>query len=65
MLQARMFFGIKTQIKDNLWSLSDEEILYVAGGVIVIHNFVNKSQRYINIFNPERRISLVTVSKDK
>ncbi|XP_065209372.1 cilia- and flagella-associated protein 57 isoform X2 [Planococcus citri] len=65
MLKSRMFFGLNTSIKKNAHFISDEEILYPAGGVITIHNHREKTQRYINFPSSEKEISVISVSLKK
>lgn len=65
MLVPRMFFGLNTKIRNNICCISNEEILYPVGGVIILHNFKKKIQRYIHLPNPENEISVITVAMKK
>lgn len=65
MLTPRMFFGLNTTTRKNVCCISNDEILYPVGGVIILHNFKQKSQRYIHLPNPEREISVITVAIKK
>lgn len=62
MLKARMLFGLNTSVNKNISCISEDEILYPIGGVIIIHNYKKKSQRYINLPNPQKEISVISVS---
>lgn len=65
MLQPRMFFGLNTNIRKNVYFISADEILYPTGGVITIHNHKEKSQRYISSLKPDKEISVIAVSLKK
>jgi len=47
-------------IKGNASYISENEILYPAGRVLVVHNYAQKLQRYIQL--PEKPINIICVS---
>ncbi|KAH9271594.1 hypothetical protein BASA83_006204 [Batrachochytrium salamandrivorans] len=55
-------FGIKTDIRDGLFYVEENTILYPAGSNIIINNVEQKTQRFIPISEPGDGISAVTVS---
>lgn len=65
MLKPRMFFGLNTGVKNNVSCISDEEILYPVGSVIIIHNHTYKNQSYIKLPNPEKEVSVMGISPNR
>ncbi len=43
------FFGLRTGVKGNAYFLTDHDILYPAGSVLVIHNHIQKHQKFIKL----------------
>lgn len=64
-LQPRIFWGLTNGVKGNIHYLSDHDILYPAGGVLVVHNYVQKSQNYIKLLEPQKTFNIITVSPNK
>ena len=50
-LQPVAFFGLRTKVKGNAYFLTDHDILYPAGSVLVIHNHIQKHQKFIKLID--------------
>jgi hypothetical protein len=59
-IEPRAFYGLTNGIKGNASYISENEILYPAGRVLVVHNYAQKLQRYIQL--PEKPINIICVS---
>ena len=44
---ARHTFGIKADVKDNIWYIDDMQVVFPVGNNIVLHNVEQKIQRFI------------------
>ncbi len=55
-------FGVKGDVKNNLYYIDDQRILYPAGHNIVIFNVDDKNQQYIQGVEGSEGISALTVS---
>ncbi|XP_031833358.1 testes of unusual size [Nomia melanderi] len=63
-LQARIFYGLKTDIISNAHYISDAEILYPAGNVISLHQIPQGRQRLLRL--PDKReINIISVTPNK
>ena len=48
-LKPKFFFGLTTQVNGNCLFLNENEIIYPAAGVLVIHDISNHKQNYIHL----------------
>ncbi|XP_039276040.1 cilia- and flagella-associated protein 57 [Nilaparvata lugens] len=64
-LQPHLFLGLNNTIKGNATFITDDDILYPAGGVLVIHNYLSRTQRYIKLPRHLNTISMLVVSPNK
>lgn len=48
-LQPVAFFGLRVGLKGNAYFLTDHDVLYPAGSVLVIHNHIQKHQKFIKL----------------
>lgn len=64
-LTPRIFWGLTTSIKGNINYVSDLDVLYPAGGVLVIHNYVQMTQFYIKLPEPQKVLNIICVSPNK
>lgn len=64
-LQPRLVTGLETAVKGNIHFLSDDEVVYPVGSVVVVHNFHVKKQKFIKLSNNGNNLSHVAVSPDK
>ncbi|XP_054279032.1 cilia- and flagella-associated protein 57-like [Macrosteles quadrilineatus] len=64
-LAPRIFWGLTTSIKGNINYVSDLDVLYPAGGVLVIHNYVQMTQFYIKLPEPQKVLNIICVSPNK
>lgn len=65
LLQPKLLLGLRSGIKGNAQFISDEEIVYPVGGVLAIHNYNLRKQKFIKL--PERggNVTSITVSPNK
>jgi hypothetical protein len=64
-VQPRVFYGLTTDIKGNASYISGNEILYPAGRVLIIHNYMQKLQRYIKLTGKQESINIICVSPSR
>ncbi|XP_075215374.1 testes of unusual size [Lycorma delicatula] len=64
-LQVRLFLGLNNTIKGNATYVTDHDILYPAGGLLIIHNYTQKQQKYIKLSDSQKVISMIVVSPNK
>lgn len=65
-IQPRLFLGLNNNIKGNASYITDHDILYPAGGLLIIHNYAQKQQKYIKLSSDHTKtISMIVVSPNK
>jgi hypothetical protein len=64
-IQPQVFYGLTNDIKGNASYISENEILYPAGGVLILHNYMQKLQRYIKIPEKQKPINIICVSPSR
>ncbi|XP_021188779.3 cilia- and flagella-associated protein 57 isoform X1 [Helicoverpa armigera] len=64
-ISARIFYGLRTDIQYNAHYLSESEILYPAGGVIVIHNHLQKKQKFIRLQDKHKPIKSLVLAPNR
>lgn len=62
LLQPRLVYGLRTDIKGNGNFLSDEEVLYPVGGLLAINNFTQKRQKFIKLPDKGLNVTRIVVS---
>ncbi|KAF5270192.1 hypothetical protein FQR65_LT05672 [Abscondita terminalis] len=64
-LQPRFMYGLRTDIKGNAWFIGDEEVLYPVGGILVVHNFTQKRQRFGRLPDRGRNVIRLLLSPNQ
>ena len=64
-MQPKFIFGIKGDVRSNLFFIDDQRILYPSGHNIVIFNVDDKSQQYIPGVEGSEGISALSVSTSR
>ncbi|XP_045500621.1 cilia- and flagella-associated protein 57 isoform X1 [Colias croceus] len=64
-ISARFFYGLRTDIQYNAHYLTDSEIIYPAGGVIVIHNHLQKKQKFIRLQDKHKPIKSLVLAPNR
>ncbi|KAF9421540.1 hypothetical protein HW555_002473, partial [Spodoptera exigua] len=64
-ISARIFYGLSTDIQYNAHYLTESEILYPAGGVIVIHNHLQKKQKFIRLQDKHKPIKSLVLAPNR
>ncbi|KAH1015652.1 hypothetical protein HUJ04_007002 [Dendroctonus ponderosae] len=64
-LQPRLITGLETNIKGNLHFLSDDEVVYPVGSVVVVHNYHIRKQKFIKLSDKGKNLTHLAVSPDK
>ncbi|XP_031769045.2 cilia- and flagella-associated protein 57 isoform X1 [Galleria mellonella] len=64
-ISARIFYGLRTDIQYNAHYLSESEIIYPAGGVIVIHNHLQKKQKFIRLQDKHKPIKSLVLAPNR
>lgn len=65
LLQPRLITGLETSIKGNLHFLSDDELVYPVGSVVVVHNYDIRKQKFIKLSDKGKNLTHLAVSPDK
>ncbi|XP_028156155.1 cilia- and flagella-associated protein 57 [Ostrinia furnacalis] len=64
-ISARIFYGLRTDIQYNAHYLTESEIIYPAGGVIVIHNHLQKKQKFIRLQDKHKPIKSLVLAPNR
>ncbi|XP_045769045.1 cilia- and flagella-associated protein 57 isoform X2 [Maniola jurtina] len=64
-ISARIFYGLRTDIEQNAHYVTDSEIIYPAGGVIVIHNHIQKKQKFIRLQDKHKPIKSIILAPNR
>ncbi|XP_050681259.1 cilia- and flagella-associated protein 57 isoform X2 [Leptidea sinapis] len=64
-ITARVFYGLRSDIQYNAHYLSESEVLYPAGGVIVIHNHLQKKQKFIRLQDKHKPIKSIVLAPNR
>ncbi|XP_033323342.1 testes of unusual size [Megalopta genalis] len=64
LLQAKVFYGLKTDIISNIHYLSDVEVLYPVGNVISLHLIPQRRQRFLRL-SDKQEINIIAVTHNK
>ena len=63
--QPRAIFGLKTNVKGNVHFITDEDIIYPAGGVLVCHNINQRRQKFIKLNDKGINVTSIIVSPNR
>ncbi|XP_076282978.1 testes of unusual size [Lasioglossum baleicum] len=63
-LQAKIFYGLKTDIISNAHYISDSEILYPAGNLLTLHHIPQRRQRLLRL-SDKQEINIIAVTNNK
>ncbi|KAL0279051.1 UNVERIFIED_CONTAM: hypothetical protein PYX00_000691 [Menopon gallinae] len=61
-IQPRALFGLRASIPRNVFFVTDMEVLYPCGAVIIIHKFTEKRQKYIKLMEKSVRTDYIAIS---
>jgi len=64
-LQPKIILALRTNIKQNAHYLSEHEILYPAGSTLLLHNYPQKQQRYIQLMEKSIYLEMIIVSPSR
>ncbi|KAK6624804.1 hypothetical protein RUM44_011668 [Polyplax serrata] len=64
-ITPRVVFSLRHQVRHNAHYISDFQILYPAGSVLIMHNFVEKRQRHIKLFEKSVFLEMIVVSPSR
>jgi hypothetical protein len=64
-IKPQIFYGLTCGITGNASFISENEILYPAGGVLVIHNYKQKLQHYIQFEEQDKHVNIICVSPSR
>ncbi|XP_073957164.1 cilia- and flagella-associated protein 57-like isoform X1 [Choristoneura fumiferana] len=64
-LSARFFYGLRTDIQYNAHYLTESDIIYPAGGVIVIYNHLQKKQKFIRLQDKHKPIKSIVLAPNR
>ncbi|CAB3240040.1 unnamed protein product [Arctia plantaginis] len=64
-ISARTFYGLRTDIQYNAHYITESEIVYPAGGVIVIHNHLQKKQKFIRLQDKRKPIKSLVLAPNR
>lgn len=61
-IQPRALFGLRLSIPRNVFYVTDFEILYPCGAVIILHKFTERHQKYIKLMERSVRMDYMAIS---
>lgn len=65
-LEPEFVYGINPDTRQNIFFVSNETIIYPAGGVLVVHSFQHqRQQHYIHLRNKQRPLNVICISPNK
>lgn len=64
-LEPKYFFGLTTGLSNNCLFINDDKLVYHASGVIVIHDYSNNSQKFVNLNEPQKVITTMDINNNK
>lgn len=62
-LQSRIIYGLRSDISENAHFVSDREIMYPVGNVMVIHDYSSHKQKFFQL--PSQEIDAITITANK
>lgn len=63
--QPRFFFGLKGDVKNNVFFVEDNTVVYPCGHNVVVYNMADKSQRYIPGIEGSEGITAMALSPSR
>ncbi|XP_063616617.1 cilia- and flagella-associated protein 57 isoform X2 [Cydia splendana] len=64
-ISARFFYGLRTDIQFNAHYVNESDIIYPAGGVIVIYNHIQKKQKFIRLQDKHKPIKSLVLAPNR
>lgn len=64
-ITPRAFFGLRVNIKQNAHYITDFRILYPAGSVLVLHNYYEHRQEFIELYDKSLTLEVIIVSPSR
>ncbi|XP_037969047.2 cilia- and flagella-associated protein 57 [Plutella xylostella] len=64
-ISPRIFYGLRTDIQYNAHYITDTEIVYPAGGVLVIHDHLQKKQKFIKLQDKHKPIKSLVLAPNR
>ena len=63
-LQTRVLYGLRTDVEGNAHFVTDDEVVYLVGNALSVHNFSQLRQRLVRL--PDKyKINLMTITPNK
>lgn len=63
-LETSIIYGLRTDVQQNVHYVRDDEILYIVGKCIAIHDFTENRQKIIPLAE-RHQINIIDVSPNK
>lgn len=64
-LKPQFIFGLNIGSSYNCFFINDKQIVYLAAGVIVIHDIQDNIQKFVSMDEPEKTITTMAISNNK
>lgn len=64
-VSPKAFFALRQDVRQNAHFISDVEVMYPAGSVLIIHNYYEKRQNYIKLYEKSLVLSLIAISPSR
>lgn len=61
----RVIFSLRPFVKQNAHYITDFQILYAAGSVLVLHNYHETRQKHIKLFEKSVYLEMIAVSNNR
>ncbi|KAF5287488.1 hypothetical protein FQA39_LY04116 [Lamprigera yunnana] len=64
-LQPRLMYGLRTDVKGNAQFISDDEVIYPVGGLLAANNFAQKRQRFVRLPEKGKNVTRILISPNQ
>lgn len=64
-LDPKFVFGLNPGLSNNCFFLNDDNIIYHAAGVLVIHNILYNTQKFVYLREPQKIITTMELNNAK
>lgn len=64
-ITPKAYFGLRVNIKQNAHFITDSQILYPAGSVLVLHDYYERRQMFIELQEKSLVLELIIVSPSR
>lgn len=63
-LQTKILYGLRTDVSGNAYFVNDEEVIYLVGNALALHNFSRHRQKLIKL-SDKQKINTTAMSPNR